>query len=498
MVFSMEFSMRFTSFVLLAWLLATDAVAEGPAFTVPDGQRQLFLDGHGIKKLDGLIRTMHPPRKLGAVIRPRYLNGKETSIQTRSGPQWDAERGVYRMWLISPDCYESSDGLHWTPTKTRPKVAVISAVIDPDDPDPGRRYKGLVARGSTREPVVSPDGIAWKKLNVPPIPSQDESNLSYDEVTRTFIATVKHSGPYGRTVWLSTSKDFEKWTKPELIFHPDAEDQELAKQVIARRISDPSLQKMFHNDPKVHNVQVYNMGVFRYEGLYIGLPAMFHSTGNVPNYPNTDGFHIIQLTCSRDLRNWTRLGNRKAFIGPSPVGGGAFDLTQILPPSRPVLRGDELLFYYTGLKYRGTFNYVGKYPNGKTVPKTGLDPAMGAICLAVLRRDGFVSLDAREKPGYVSTSAFTRPVGQLHVNADIKQGGRLQVELLNKDDQVIAKSKPLEGNQLRGRIEWLAPTGETLVGQTVRLKFTLTKGSLYSYWFVKSDTVSMPGDSNDE
>ena len=97
--------MRFLSFVLLAWLVTTDAVAEGPAFTVPAGQRQLFLDGHGIKKLDGLRRTMHQPRKLGAVIRPRYLDGNETSIQTRSGPQWDAERGVYRLWLISADCY---------------------------------------------------------------------------------------------------------------------------------------------------------------------------------------------------------------------------------------------------------------------------------------------------------------------------------------------------------------------------------------------------------
>ncbi|MCH7686486.1 MAG: hypothetical protein IH899_07370, partial [Planctomycetes bacterium] len=434
----------------------------------------------------------------GAVIRPRYLDGQEKSIQTRSGPQWDAERGVYRLWLISPDCYESPDGLHWTPTKTRPTMAGTSAVIDPDDPDPQRRYKGLVSRGRTREPVVSPDGLAWKKLDVPPIPSQDESNLSYDEVTRTFIATLKHRGPYGRTVWLSTSKNFENWTKPELIFHPDARDQELAKDVIARRISNPSLQKMFHNDPKVYNVQIYNMGVFRYEGLYIGLPAMFHSTGNVPNYPNTDGFHIIQLTCSRDLRNWTRLGDRAAFIGPSPVGGGAFDLTQILPPSRPVVRGDELLFYYTGLKYRGTFNYVGKYPNGKMVPKTGLDPAMGAICLAVLRRDGFVSLDAQEKPGYVLTSAFTRPAGRLYVNADVKQGGRLQIELLNKDDQVLAKSKPLEGNQLRGRVEWPALADEALVGKTVRLKFTLTKGSLYSYWFAKSDTVSTRGASNDE
>ena len=38
--------------------------------------------------------------------------------------------------------------------------------------------------------------------------------------------------------------------------------------------------------------------------------------------------------------------------------------------------------------------------------------------------------------------------------------------------------------------------GGTVVAET--LKFTLTKGSLYSYWFAKSDTVSTRGVSNDE
>lgn len=471
--------------IVVALMIATSANADDSTFTVPIGQRQLFVDDHGIDKLDGVKRTMHRPRKLGAVIRPRYFDGKEESIQTRSGPQWDAERSVYRIWLISPDCYESRDGLHWTPTKKRPNLPVISAVIDPDDPDPNRRYKGLVSRGRTREPVVSPDGITWKKLDVPPIPSQDESNLSYDEVNRTFIATVKHSGPYGRTVWLSTSKEFEQWTKPELIFHPDDRDQELAKTVIAERVANPTLQKMFNVDPKVYNVQVYNMGVFRYEGLYIGLPAMFHSTGSVPNYPNTDGFHIIQLTCSRDLKNWTRLGDRKVFIGPSPAESGAFDLTQILPPSRPIIRGDELWFYYTGIKYRGTFNYIGKYPNGKMVPKDGLDPDRGAICLAALRRDGFISLDAGDKPGHIMTKTFTCPAGRLHVNADVDKGGQLLVEMIDADNKDVSTSKPIEGNQLRGRVEWTGDSAREFTDKTVRLKFTLTQCSLYAYWFAE-------------
>jgi hypothetical protein len=38
--------------------------------TVPPGQRQLFLDNHGIAQLDNLTRTMHQPAKKGAVITP--------------------------------------------------------------------------------------------------------------------------------------------------------------------------------------------------------------------------------------------------------------------------------------------------------------------------------------------------------------------------------------------------------------------------------------------
>lgn len=469
--------------VLLCVCLAGGVRADDAVFRVPRGQRQLFLDDHGIEKISNLKRTMHSPRKRGAVIRPPFLGKKPSSIQTRSGPQWDAERGVYRLWLISKDCFESRDGLHWVATEKKPTLPVISAVIDPDDPDPSRRYKGLVSTRGKREPVVSPDGIAWKKLAVPSIPSQDESNLSYDEVTRTFIATVKHSGPYGRTVWLSTSRDFQSWSKPELIFHPDEQDQKRAGEVIRWRIGNKALLPMFQNNPKDYNVQVYNMGVFRYEGLFVGLPAMFHSTGKMPNYPNTDGFHVIQLTCSRDLKNWKRLGDRGIFIGPSPVAGGDFDLTQILPPSRPIVKKDELWFYYTGLKYRGAYRYVGTYPDGEMIPLEGYDLARGAICLAVLRRDGFVSLDAGATPGTLQTAAFQLPVGQLHTNAQLQDKGHLIVEVLDEDGRVVGKSKPISGDQPQGQVVWVSEPDGLKAGKSVRLRFTVLRGSLYSYWF---------------
>ena len=68
------------------------AWAADPAFQVPAGQRQLFLDDVGIAKIENLTRTMHRPAKKGAVIRPTYP--AERALQTRCAPAWDppAER----------------------------------------------------------------------------------------------------------------------------------------------------------------------------------------------------------------------------------------------------------------------------------------------------------------------------------------------------------------------------------------------------------------------
>jgi len=244
---------------------------------------------------------------------------------------------------------------------------------------------------------------------------------------------------------------------------------------------DTTLKRPAYDDPSRYNVDVYNMGVFRYEGVYIGLPAMYHATGPVPNYPNTVGFHLVQLACSRDLKRWHRLGDRQTFIGPSRLGSGAYDLTQILPPSAPIIRDDELWFYYTGLKWRGSFTYVGNYPNGKYLPIPGKDRDGGAICLAVLRRDGFISLEADKNEGLVETQPFTVPARHLYVNADVHDG-ELRVDVLDDKRQVVASSKPLKGDLPRATIKWENGRFADLIDQPVSLRFRVRKGRLYSYW----------------
>ena len=448
------------------------------------------------QRTDGLQRTMHRAVKRGAVIKPDQE--WEVSLQTRCAPAWDEERKRFKLWLITSTSIpglagtsyaESKDGIHWTkpvlrqtringslennlvsvvPGDVWPKNGIENVVIDSDDPDRSRRYKGFYGVIG-RRPMVSPDGIRWTLLETPVLPSSDESNMSYDRAEKTFIATLKRGGPFGRSHRIWTSRDFTTWRDTGVLFHADERDQQLAKKNIAARLSNPKLQQPVKNVPADYNADIYNFGVFRYEGLYIGMPAVYHATGKLR--VNTDGFHLIQLACSRDLREWTRLGGRQPFIGPSPVGPDVFDRTQLLPPSAPVERGDELWFYYTGIKYRAS-------------PKNA-DKKTGAVCLAVLRRDGFISLDAGEADGLLMTRPFFLRGKKLFVNFNAHDGGRLLVEVLNKAGEVIATSHAIDGDHRRGEVTWRRGKIAALKGQPVQLRFTLRETALYSFWIDK-------------
>ncbi len=457
-----------------------------PSFQVPPGQRQLFLDDVGVSKTQNLSRTLHQPEKRGAVIRP---DGPwESTLQTRCAPVWDPVAKRFKLWMITSTTIpglaemtyaESEDGLQWSKPILRQKSvldslennvvtldparewgsnAIENVVYDHHDPDPARRFKGF-ANVYSREPIVSPDGLHWTSLDVPALDSQDESNLCYDPVTRTFIATLKTNGPFGRSQAIWTSPDFETWTNTEVLFHADERDQALGKKHVAARIATPALHQTAGLDASECKVDIYNLGISRYEGLYLGFPALFHQSGAA-------GFHLVQLASSRDLKTWNRVAERATFLGPSTVVSGAYDRTQILPPSGPVLRDDELWFYYSGIKYR--------------LPPEGVKE-VGAICLAILRRDGFVSMDAGNQEGTLLTEPIVVTTSRLFVNVDASQG-ELRAEVLDMDGVVVALSRPVMGDNSRVALRWVQGDLATQVGRKVQLRFTLRDAAFYSYW----------------
>ena len=470
------------------------------------GQRQLFLDDDDVASVENLRATFHQPRKLGAVIRREPAIGGKPEI--RGAPVWDPQAQVWKLWTIcvTPEelhgiaalsgYHESHDGLHWRQPIVRQAehrgarennlvyipmgggatAEILGAVYDRGDPDPKRRFKALSFTMAPELAILfatSPDGVHWTRVDIPLIASGDEPNFSFDESNRRFIATVKVPGPFGRSHALTTSEDFHAWSAPRLVFHADEEDQEQARAIIAARLADPAWQQPVFNHPEEHAVDVYNFAVSRYESRYIGFASMFYHTGRAWNDRNHDGFHHVQLASSRDMISWRRAGERAPFIGPSPLGAGAYDTMQIIGPSYPVVRGEQLWFYYSGLRHRW-------------LPRKA--PAdRAAICLATLRRDGFVSLDADDGGGVVTTAPFTWEGERLYLNADAS-AGEIRCELLGAAGQPLAgfgrgDALAINADGVRQAVAWRGQAGmPALTDGPVQLRVHLREARLYSYW----------------
>jgi hypothetical protein len=135
----------------------------------------------------------------------------------------------------------------------------------------------------------------------------------------------------------------------------------------------------------------------------------------------------------------------------------------------PVIVGDELGFYY------------GAFTGHHAVADSDQSISIG---LGKLRRDGFVSLDAGEQAGAVTTATIVLPAGQLHVNADVK-GGSMRVALLDETGEPIpdfAESQSISTDTTDTVISWGGSDLGQLRDQPVKLRFTIDNGRLYSYW----------------
>ena len=105
----------------------------------------------------------------------------------------------------------------------------------------------------------------------------------------------------------------------------------------------------------------------------------------------------------------------------------------------------------------------------------------GAVNLAVLRKDGFISLDADHEEGTVLTKPFELGGKKLLVNFAGRKHSHLQAEILDASDKVLANSASLTGNHMSGKIEWTEGDPAALAGQQLKLRFSLVNGNFYSY-----------------
>src|SRR5262249_36157177 len=107
--------------------------------------------------------------------------------------------------------------------------------------------------------------------------------------------------------------------------------------------------------------------------------------------------------------------------------------------------------------------------------------------LAVLRRDGFASLDAGRDGGTVTTRTVRFSGKHLFVNLAATEGS-LRAEVLDEKGEPIAPFTkenciPAKGDRTLLGVSWRgAEDLSAVAGKPVRLRFHLTNGRLYAFW----------------
>ena len=521
--------------IVLITFAACTVVAQGdqPA----KGRTLLLVDDHDVLYHAGTLRVAGiPTRYSDKAIIPSDKNWEMLIgyMSIYRNPQ----TGKYQVWyqayaggrggdrkLKCVVCYaESDDGITFTkpeldlfPFKGEKSNIVLdsnagtgdqycaSVIVEPDDPDPNRRYKMAhydwsVTNGH-EEPglqvAFSPDGIHWtkypgtllntpygryaqppfsdedphqeipamakkpvqKRWNYPPPMMADVIDVFRDPINNDYVINDKMwiDGPEGSGAWKNVvgqtrSKDFIHWSDATVLI-PFADDEPFAE---------------FHGG-----------ATFFYKDRYFALLEKMDR-----RYDLQDD---IELAVSADGQKWERPYRDQLFLPRSKKG--LFDSQSIWSSTPPVVLDDEIRFYY------GAYNYA---PRDGTKFEPGQRSGIGMTRLPLDRFGGVKPVAQSDQ-----TTLIRRPLEnigqvtfkpldlagtrQITINADATNGS-VAVELLNEDGyRVRGFSKddavPLVGDSLRHKVAWKASDLSQLPPGRYMLRVHLNNATLYAVTF---------------
>jgi hypothetical protein len=465
--------------------MAVPYLVAPPAVIPIDLGRQLFVDNFLIEQTS-LRRTFHQASYHPAtpVLRPdqpwERTGAGPTAMVFSDGVWFDPADNLFKMWYMGghtcSTCYAvSRDGIRWEKPRldVRPGTNIVhsgfrdscTVWLDLNETDPKKRFKMFRSVRADREWALdvhfSADGIHWSNVVQSGL-CGDRTTVFYNPFRRVWVYSIRSNDRrLGRTRSYVENRQVEagaRWKTDEPLFWVGADRLDPERKDLRTEC------------------QLYNLDAVAYESVLLGLFSIWRGQPRDRAKPNE-----IVLGFSRDGFHWDR-PDRRAFCPVSErfgdwnwgnvqsAGGGC------------LIVGDQLYFYVSGRAgIRGA-------------------PTSGACStgLATLRRDGFASMDAGTGAG----SLTTRPVrfrGRfLFVNVDAPRG-ELRVEILDAHNQVFpafsrTNCTPIQTNGTIRQVQWKGgPDVSVLRGQSVKFRFYLRNGRLYSFWISPEATGASHG-----
>jgi hypothetical protein len=454
-----------------------------PAVIPIDLGRQLFVDDFLIAD-STLERTWHQPEYHPAspVLKPDREWEHQYAMPYSDGVWYDPKDKLFKLWYKGDGgtgYATSPDGTVWE----KPTLDVVPGTnivhrgerdsstvwLDHEEQDPNRRFKMLRVTGAGSPcPVTgwnnwvleldwSADGIHW-------VSSGEKSGRVIDRSTAFW-------NPF-RKVWVYSIRHAYSWSRGSYGFERRRSYMENADIVAGLKweIGEPlPWVDVDRLDPQREDLkirpQLYNLDGVAYESLLLGFFTVWRGQPGDRHKPNT-----VVMGYSRDGWHWSR-PDRRPFC-PVSDRTGDWNANNVQSAGGGCLVvGDQLYFYVSGRAGVPGSNKAG-------VCSTGL---------AVLRRDGFASMDAGMNAAQLTTRPMRFSGKRLFVNVDSSQGS-LGVEVLDEQGHVIAPFSqatclPVRTDKTLQEIRWKDVEDlSRLSGRPVRFRFHLTNGRLYSFW----------------
>lgn len=450
-------------------------LASAPEAIPIDFGRQLFVDDFLVEHTT-LRRTFHRAEYYegNPVVTPdkpwEMEGGHPTAMVFSDGVWYDPAEGLFKMWYMGGycgwTCYATSkDGIHWEKPALEvvPGTNIVHPVardsgtvwLDLEGQDPTQRYKMFIyPMGEGRGALwvyFSSDGIHWGDPVARSGGCGDRSTVFWNPFRKVWVFSLREGLPeLGRVRRYREHREVIaacEWNPGEAPLWTGADR-------LDPRRADLDVQP-----------QLYNLDCVGYESIVLGLFSIWYGQPSDRPKPNQ-----VCAGFSRDGFYWHR-PSHEAFI-PVSERQGDWNWGNVQSAGGCCLVvGDRLYFYVSGRAgVPGT--------SGSGVCGTGL---------ALLRRDGFASMDAGDEEGTLTTRALLFHGKHLFVNLDAEEG-ELRVEVLDGSGGVItpfsaANCIPMEADRTLQAVRWRGAADLFgVAGRPVKFRFHLRRGRLYAFW----------------